>query len=117
MAATYIHNLTTILADPGAVAHPGTLAFSVQTKSKTVHDLLLQNSNGDFDLVIWDERRDGTDDVSVTFANAQKRVEVLDIAQGTAPITTQKDARQVALELSNHAVILRIPAARAAKAK
>jgi hypothetical protein len=117
MAATYIHNLTTILADTGNLAQPGTLAFSVQTKSKTVHDLLLQKSNGEFDLVIWDERRDGTDDVSVTFADAQKHVDVLDIAQGTAPIDTQTDARQLALELSNHAVILRISAADATQAK
>lgn len=109
MAATYVHNLTTTLADKAATTRPGTLAFSVQTKSTTVHDLLLQKSNGEFDLVIWDERRDGTDDVSVTFADAQQQVDVLDIAQGTAPITTQKDARHVALELSNHAVILRIP--------
>ncbi|HTH99767.1 MAG TPA: hypothetical protein VL752_02375 [Acidisoma sp.] len=110
MAATYIHNLTTILADQGTLPHPGSLSFTIGTKSKTVHDLLLQKSDGEFDLVVWDERRDGTDDVTVTFARPQKKVEVFDIAQGTEPRSSEQHARHIALQLSNHAVILRIPA-------
>lgn len=110
MAATYIHNLTTILADSGSLAHPARLAFTVATRSKTVHDLLLQKSDGAFDLVLWDEKRAGTDDVTVTFADTHDRIEVFDIARGTAPIETPQHVRQVTLELSNHAVILRIPA-------
>lgn len=34
-------------------------------KPETVHDLLLQNSNAIFDLVVWDERVRGPDKVRV----------------------------------------------------
>ena len=40
-AATYIHNLTTILADPGQVTSPGSLNYSIVNEPATVHDLLI----------------------------------------------------------------------------
>jgi hypothetical protein len=40
-AAVYLHNLTTILADQGAPAKPGRLAYSIPEQPATVHDLLL----------------------------------------------------------------------------
>ncbi len=66
LGATYIHNLTTILAD-NVSASPGTLNYSIPNEPATVHDLLLQKSNGLFELVVWDERPMGraTDNVTV----------------------------------------------------
>ena len=64
----YLHNLTTILADPGAVETPGRLNYSIDGQPTTVHDLLLQKSDGTFFLVVWDERLKGSDDVIVKLA-------------------------------------------------
>jgi hypothetical protein len=42
LAATYIHNLTSILANEIPIAVPGTLDYSIAKQAPTVHDLLLQ---------------------------------------------------------------------------
>jgi hypothetical protein len=49
-AAHYLHNLTTILADKGTLRKPGKLGYSIPKQPATVHDMLLQNSNGMFQL-------------------------------------------------------------------
>ena len=54
-AATAIHNMTTILADTGTLAQPGQLNYSVVGLPSSGHTLLLQKSNGKFELVIWNE--------------------------------------------------------------
>jgi hypothetical protein len=108
-AAVYIHNMTAILADDYPLPHPGRLAFTIKTAANTVHDLLLQKSDGEFDLIIWDERRAGSDDVSVIFAEPQPVVEIFDIADGTAPRQRLLHAAKVELHLTDHAVILRFP--------
>ena len=69
LAATYIHNLTTILADSGQLAHPRRLTYSISNQPETVHDLLLQKSSGTFELIVWDERVKGSDNVTVALGN------------------------------------------------
>ncbi len=55
-AATAIHNLTTILADPGSgPAVPGQLSYTLQGFPALGHSLLLQKSNGVYELIIWVE--------------------------------------------------------------
>ena len=52
VAAHYLHNLTSILADnPQAETTLETLTFSIPMKPATVHYLLLQKSTGRFMLV------------------------------------------------------------------
>ena len=60
-AAVYLHNLTKILADRGRTREPGKLGFSIPGQPATVHDMLLQKSNGSFELIVWDERVKGSD--------------------------------------------------------
>ena len=57
LAATYIHNLTSILADKSPLLKPETLTYSIKNRRETVHDLLLQKSNRTFELVVWGENR------------------------------------------------------------
>jgi hypothetical protein len=108
-AAVDIHNLTTILEDDKTLAHPDRLGYSVYQEPATVHDLLLQKSNGEFDLIIWDERARGDDEVTVTFPIAHDEIRLFDITRGTSPIKVFNSVRSVGLSLSDHAVILSIP--------
>src|SRR5206468_1833083 len=64
-AAVYLHNLATILADGGTLKKPGQLAYSIPGEPATVHDMLLQKSNGTFALVVWNERLKGSDSVRI----------------------------------------------------
>jgi hypothetical protein len=107
-AATDIHNLTNILEDDKTLAHPGRLGYSVYQEPATVHDLLLQKSNGEFDLVIWDERSSGGDTVTVTFPVAHDGIKLFDVTRGTSPIKVLNSTRSVVLSLTDHAVIISI---------
>ncbi len=64
-AAIYLHNLTTILADKGTLDKPGQLDFTIADQPETVHELLLQHSDGTFQLVVWGERLSGQDRVTI----------------------------------------------------
>jgi hypothetical protein len=65
IAAADIHNLTTILADNTSHAR-GKLKYSIPNEPATMHDLLLQRSDGTFYLAVWDERVVGTGSDAVT---------------------------------------------------
>ena len=107
-AATYIHNLTTILADRTPIAHPGRLNYSIPNQPATVHDLLLQKSDGTFALVVWGEKVTGTEDVVVDLGGEHASVKVYDVTVGTEPISTLRNAKSVPLSLSDHALIIEV---------
>jgi hypothetical protein len=107
-SGTYLHNLTTVLADTGS-GTPGRLDYSVPNEPATVHDLLLQKSSGTFELVIWNDRPSGgTNDVTVTFAAPQGSVKVFDPTVGTAATETHASTGNVALTLSDHPVVVEV---------
>jgi hypothetical protein len=105
-AAVYVHNLTSILADAADVANPGTVSYAISNQPATVHDLLLQKSNGKFELVIWDERAFGSDLVTVSLGSTRPSVNIYDVTSGTAPIQSLVNASSVSLTLTNHAVVI-----------
>jgi hypothetical protein len=108
LAATYIHNLTTILADNTSFT-PGTLTYSVLGETATVHDLLMQKSDATFYLAVWDERAgSGGDDVTVTLGGTHTSVKVYDPTIGTTAVKTLSNISSVALTLSDHPLILTI---------
>ncbi len=109
-SAIYLHNLTTILADRGTIAHPASLAYTIPTAPATVHDLFLQKSDGAFELVVWNEKASGSDHVNVEFSQAYPSAKLYDPTVGTDPAHVLKDVRTVALELSDHPVVIEIPA-------
>jgi Putative Ig domain len=108
LAATYLHNLTTILADDVSNA-PGRFSYSIPNEPETVHDLLLQKSDGSYWLVVWDERPIGTgeDNVAVNFVQPFT-VEVYDPTVDTNLQQTLKKVSSVPLSLSDHPLILAI---------
>jgi hypothetical protein len=73
-----------------------------------VHELLLQRSDGVFQLVVWGERLRGEDEVSVEFGRAQESVTIFDPTVGTEPVRKLTGVSQVDLKLSDHPLILEI---------
>ena len=106
LSATYIHNLTSILDDAGSLASPGTLAYTLQNRPPTVHDLLLQKSGGLFELIVWGERVKGSDDTVVQFPAKHAEVKVFDVTIGDTPIQTWTDVDHLTLPLSDHAFVV-----------
>jgi hypothetical protein len=107
-SATYLHNLTTILADSGSTATPGKLRCAIPNQPATVHDLLLQKSNGTFELVVWSEKASGTSSVSVHLGASRAPVKVYDPTTGTTPIQTRNAVDSLTLTLSDHPVVIEI---------
>jgi hypothetical protein len=108
LAATYIHNLTTILADAKGLPSSGSLDYSIDNQPRTVHDLLLQKSDGWFALVVWDENVRFHDKVTVRLGGRHARVNLYDVTTGSNPKQTLTDVTAVCLDLSDHAVIIEV---------
>jgi hypothetical protein len=106
LSATYLHNMTTILGDDREVAKPASLAYEIRNQPATVHSLLLQKSNGRFEIVVWDERVSGNDVVTIGMGAPLKTAAIYDITRGTAPIQTLTNTASVQLTLSDHAMII-----------
>jgi hypothetical protein len=107
-AAVYLHNLTTILADDGLLAKPGQLDYCLPQQPATVHDLLLQRSDGSFALVVWNERLKGADEVTVRLGRTYPTVKVYDPTVGTQSIQSRDKVDELTLTLRDHPVILTI---------
>jgi hypothetical protein len=107
-AATYLHNLTTILADSGKRPDPGRLDYAIPGQPVTVHDLLLRHSDGTFQLVIWGERVSGEDRVTIRFGSTHAQVKVYNPVVGTEPVETRANVGALELTLSNHPYIVAI---------
>jgi len=108
-AATWLHHLTTILADKDSTRSSGTLKYSIPNQPATVHDLLLRKSSGAFDLVVWGERfTGGADNITVELDTAGGKVEVYDPTVGTSPVQTSTNTSSISLALADHPVIIEI---------
>ena len=112
LSGLYLHNLTSVLADTSAIATPGTLNYSIPGEPDTVHDLLLEKSDGTFELVVWDEHASSTasDNVVVSLGGTSSTVNVYDTTLGTAPVQTLSGVSIVPLTLSDHPMIIELPA-------
>ena len=87
---------------------PGSLDYSIPEEPATVHDLLLQRSDGAFELVVWGERVKGSDDVSVNLGRVEASVNVYDPTLGTSPTQMLTNVRSVPLSLRDHPLIVEI---------
>jgi hypothetical protein len=108
-AATYMHNLTTVLADSTDFT-PAVLNYSIPGEQLTVHDLLLQKSNGKFELIVWDDRPigEGSDAVTVNFGATYATVNVYDTTTGVVPIKSLSNVNSVSLTLTDHPLIIEV---------
>ena len=108
LAATYIHNLTAVLADTTPPAEPGAMNYTITDEPSTVHDLLIQKSNGVFDLVVWDEKVSGSDKVQIDLGRPYAAVKVFDVTTDTKPTASFANIGSLTLQLTDHAMIIEI---------
>ncbi|MEJ7559051.1 MAG: hypothetical protein WKF66_12140 [Pedobacter sp.] len=109
-SALYLHNMTTILTDQtGSTTKRNlrTLSYLIKDQPATVHDLLLQKSNGKLALVIWAEKAKGSEQISLTLPANIKSVKVFDPTIGTA-VTASYGNKNIILTLTDHPMIIEI---------
>jgi hypothetical protein len=130
LAATALHDLTTILADTGAGAAsftPGSLGYSVAGLGYDGFSSLLEKSDGRFDIQLWQEpmlwnvaaRTEYAippSSVTLTFAGTMYQVQVFDPLLGAAAVATYSDVDSITLSLGADALIVEVTPTGAATA-
>ncbi len=123
LAATAIHNLTTILADDGKGGQQPTdpLNYTLSNMPATGNSMVLGKSNGAYELVVWAEPKlwnDATDTeltnaaqtVTVNLGAVHQTVKVYDTLTGTTAIASYTDVSTITIPVSDHPVIIEIDA-------
>lgn len=123
LAATYMHNFTSAIADSGATATtftPGTLTYSLTGMPTNAHSALMQTSNGHFKLAVWSNEHNynlGTSTpitispTSVTLTlTAAANVMTFDNTNGdiTAPTQNLTNVTTVSFPVSDHIEVIDI---------
>lgn len=107
LLARYIHNLTSILADNSSAFSPGSANCSFSGMPSTGYTMLMQKSNGKYELVIWGEAFASKMPSTITInLGATYPVKVYDITQGPTPIREPGRVTSVQLPLTDHAMIV-----------
>ena len=106
LSATYLHNLTTILADHSSSFKPGDLSYSIIGEAPTVHHMLMQKSNGRFELAVWAEHAKGSSNIVINFGSPHASVKVYDPTIGTTPVKTYVNVRSIALTMTDHVLLI-----------
>lgn len=71
-----------------------------------MHDLFLRKSDGTFELVVWREKAEGTNRITVNLGRSHAWVKLYDPTIGITPTEIFTGIRSVSLTLSDHPVIL-----------
>ena len=122
LAATAIHNLTSILADAGPNAltfTPGQISYTINNLPSTGQSMLMAKSTGAFDLAIWNDAVDWnasnhsdvvvaavatTVSLDTTYAN----INVFDPMLGNTPVATYHNVSSVQISLTDHPLIIEL---------
>ena len=112
LSATYLHNLTTILVDKPSTFTPGRVGYSIPDQPAIVHDLLMQKSDGTFELAVWGDQVKGTNAIAAELGATYASVKVFDPTAGTTPIQTLVNVSSVPLTLGDHALVLEVRSGR-----
>ncbi len=121
LAATGIHDLTTLLADDGANASSfdaQAVGYSVSGLPSTGNSLEVSKSNGTTDVAVWAEptlwnASTKTEVAAPTSAatvslDGTYDVSVYDLLQGTSPIATYTDVSSVNLQVSSDPLVVQL---------
>jgi hypothetical protein len=103
----YIHNLTSILADSSSAFTPDGVNYSISGMPSTGYAMLLQKSNGKYELVTWGEAFASKTPSTITInLGGTYPVKVYDITRGATPVREPGSATSVQLMLTDHAMIV-----------
>ncbi len=108
--ATALHDLTTLLADPGATAATftaGSLNYSLSGTESTDNATLIEKSDGSYWIGLWNEGGT-THTVTVTLPAAATQTAVFDPVTGTASIESASNASTISVSLAGDPLLIEI---------
>ncbi len=121
-AATGIHTLMSILGDGGTAASSFTtsaLPYSISGLPASGDSLLLEKSNGAYDLAVWAEPEIWSvatqtavaatpRSVTVSFSGVQSEVKIFDPLLGATATADDKNVSSVTLSITDHPLIIEV---------
>lgn len=108
MAADCLHNLTTILHDEAPARLLPRFDYAIEPQPATVHDLLLVKGDDSLWLVVWGERVEGEDTVTVRLPRRMRRIAVYDPVEGVEPLQRLERTDEVRLTVSDGPLIVEL---------
>jgi serralysin len=105
-AGAALHNLTTIMADSGA-ARTDSLTYGLTGTTVNDNSLLMEKSNGTFQLAVWNEI-DAAHAVTLNLGTAAQTVRIYDPLTGISAVTSYSNASSVIVNVPDHPVIVEI---------
>ena len=108
-AATALHDLTTLLADPNAPAGftPGSLNYTLSGTQSGDNSILIEKSNGSFWIGLWTETG-SQHTVTITLPSAASEIEVFDPITGTTAIASASNAGSIAVSLGSDPLLIEV---------
>jgi hypothetical protein len=73
--------------------------------------MLLQKSDGSFELVVWGERLKGADEVTAHLGGTYPAVKLYDPTIGSSPTRTLSNVESVHLSVSDHPQVIEVSVA------
>ncbi|SDO26536.1 hypothetical protein SAMN05216360_11812 [Methylobacterium phyllostachyos] len=108
LAATYLHNLTRILAPDGVTLASDLAAYRITGRQNTVHDFSLKAADGSRILVIWNERVEGGNPITIDFGQVKSDVRAFDPVQGVDAIATYQAVEKITYTIKDQPLILKV---------
>ncbi len=105
-AAIHLHNLTSILADNSTKEAPDSFEYALEPQHDTVHDILLQHSDGTFQLVLWGEALEGENTTTIKLGRRVATATIYDPTTGTSPVAEENNVSEITLTLGNHPFVI-----------
>ena len=109
-AATALHDLTTLLADPGSDAGsftPGSLNYSLSGEQSGDNSILIEKSDGSFWIGLWNEGG-SQHTVAVNLPSSASEVDVFDPVTGTSAIQSVSDTNSVSVSLGDDPLLVEV---------
>jgi len=118
-AFTAIKNMNSLLKEPGAKFTPQSLDYEIEEDKQGIESVLLQKSNGDYYLILWQETRSWDNDtkkdiavqdkkIKVSLKNSAFKLEVYDPTKSTSALKAETGAKAIDISVPDYPVILRI---------
>ena len=114
-----LKNLIAELNDTGDSTHQGSLAWSLSPANPKIDHLLLEKSDGEFDLILWQavpsfncarqvDISNPPVTAELTFADQTRTVSLYEPVVQAAPVQTYYAVKRIPVEIPDHPLVVRI---------
>ena len=118
-AFTAIKNMNSLLKDSAVKFTPQSLDYEIEGDKQGIETVLLQKSNGDYYLILWQETKSWDNDskkdinvpnkkVKVSLKNSAKKLETYDPTKSISALNAEASAKAIDISVPDYPVILRI---------